>query len=256
MVIGNDATFTWIAHLASVKQVICLSDGRLASCSNSKKIKIWSISNGKLLFELKGHTDEVTSLALLPNGWLASGSRGAIKIWDLNEQKEVRTLKERERSIQTLKVLSNGYLASYSLYGPLSIWDPCLTENNLVLRFDAYRDVLWNTLELGVLSDDSLVTFSNESEDGILHVWDTESGEPIKEIETGLEGISSSLVLLNDTISLGVYDGTIKIVDLSDDRGELMTKELAHNGPVTSMAQLTNGYLVSAGIYQESSYSI
>ena len=46
----------------------------MASCSADKTIKVWDTSSGTELSTLNGHADEVISIALLPNGWLASGS--------------------------------------------------------------------------------------------------------------------------------------------------------------------------------------
>ena len=45
------------------------------------------------LKRLKGHTDDVTCLALISNNQLASGSvDNTIKIWDLTERKELYSL--------------------------------------------------------------------------------------------------------------------------------------------------------------------
>ena len=50
-----------------------------------KTIKIWDTDTGSLIKTLTGHTDRVFSLAVLPNGFLASGSHdNTIKIWNIH----------------------------------------------------------------------------------------------------------------------------------------------------------------------------
>jgi WD40 repeat protein len=56
---------------------------RLASGSFDKTIKIWNVNDGSLLSTLIGHSDRVSSLALLADGNLASGSFDlSINVWN------------------------------------------------------------------------------------------------------------------------------------------------------------------------------
>ena len=49
---------------------------------DDKTIKLWDPHTGKELQTLKGHTDRVCALALLPDGTLVSGSGDkTIKLW-------------------------------------------------------------------------------------------------------------------------------------------------------------------------------
>ena len=64
----------------------------LASGSVDGTVKIWDVTNGKLKYTFDrsngGHTNYVSSLASLENGYLASGSfDGKVKIWDLTNGK-------------------------------------------------------------------------------------------------------------------------------------------------------------------------
>ncbi|MBI4752725.1 MAG: hypothetical protein HY774_29905 [Acidobacteria bacterium] len=54
--------------------------------------------NGPLLFTLEGHTDEVTSVAVLSHGdRIVSGSKdGTLKIWDLETRMEICTISEHK----------------------------------------------------------------------------------------------------------------------------------------------------------------
>jgi WD40 repeat protein len=62
-----------------------------------------------------GHTNWVRSLAVLPDGFLASGSSDTkIKIWDTLKGIEIKTLSGHTNSVWSLAVLPDGSLASGS----------------------------------------------------------------------------------------------------------------------------------------------
>ncbi len=75
-------------HLVFDDSLAYLENGYLASGSLDKTVKIWDVTNGKLMHTFDqsngGHTAYVYSLAYLENGYLASGSEDAsVKIWDI-----------------------------------------------------------------------------------------------------------------------------------------------------------------------------
>jgi WD40 repeat protein len=84
---------TVTAHDGWVRALLVTSDGaKVITSGNDKLIKIWSMADGSLLGELKGHADHVYNIALHPSGdHLASiDLKGVIKHWDLAEGKELR----------------------------------------------------------------------------------------------------------------------------------------------------------------------
>ena len=211
-------------------------------------------SEWKELFTLKAHTDIVCSLAILPNGWLASGSRDTtIKLWDLEERKVVKTLRGHRRGVVSLKVLKNGNLVSYSTDDTIKIWRPYQPENNLLATISGYGNTKW-FIPLGILPNDFLVTLSLDEdgkEESRLRVWNPNDRQLVKSVSTGLKVVWSVLPLSNGQIAVGSEDGTIKLIDF-DDQSKTRTKERAHDKCVTSLLQLPNGNLVSAGQDQES----
>jgi WD40 repeat protein len=71
---------------------------------------------------LSGHTNSVLSLAVLPDGSLASGSDDTkIKIWDTMKGIEIKTLNGHTSSVLSLAVLPDGSLASGS-YKQIFLW--------------------------------------------------------------------------------------------------------------------------------------
>ncbi len=74
----------WIPALA------LLPDGRLASGSWDKTIRLWDTASGQETARLEGHTDSIFALALLPDGRLASGSFDkTIRLWDAGSGTEI-----------------------------------------------------------------------------------------------------------------------------------------------------------------------
>ena len=67
----------------------------------------------------------VWSLAVLPNGHLASGSHDkTIKIWNPTDGIVIRTLSGHTDAVIELAVLPNGHLASGSEDKTIKIWNP------------------------------------------------------------------------------------------------------------------------------------
>ena len=238
---------TLTGHSGSIRQVLFLPSGSLASCSKDNSIRVWGISSGKELYQLTGHADEVCSLAMLPNGWLASGSDDhTIKLWDLGQKKEASTLRGHSNSVLSLQVLTNGHLVSYSTDDTLKIWHPYLKEKNLIRTIQGHGNSSWHLPLFGVLSSDLLVTYSRGLEgDEALKVFDPTDGKTIKSLSNGQKDALSMLILSNDQVVIGFEDGSIKIFDLESGA----TREIvrAHGSDVTSLSQLPDGSLVSSG---------
>jgi hypothetical protein len=68
------ASSTLQGHMNRVTVLAVLPDGRLASGSEGKTVRVWRPSTGECEAVLEGHTREVWALAVLPDGRLASGS--------------------------------------------------------------------------------------------------------------------------------------------------------------------------------------
>ena len=72
------------SHSDSVKCILVLDNGNLASGSVDKTIKIWDHQSFECVDTLRGHNHEVKCLGLLENGNLVSSSLDEnIKIWKL-----------------------------------------------------------------------------------------------------------------------------------------------------------------------------
>ncbi|KAJ3322668.1 hypothetical protein HDV06_002882 [Boothiomyces sp. JEL0866] len=151
----------FIGHTRAVED-IAIHDGFLYSCSSDTTIKKWDLSSYQELFNFNGHLtsvyglhvtedslwsvsgdklaigwdletgnisakfehpDYVKSIAVLPNGLVATGCRDEnIRIWDPATEQVIHILSAHFDEVSSLKVCK-GYLVSGSLDGTLRFWD-------------------------------------------------------------------------------------------------------------------------------------
>ncbi|CAF1013692.1 unnamed protein product [Brachionus calyciflorus] len=113
---------------------------------------------------LTGHTSGVSSLTVLNNGNLASGSVDrTIKIWNTNDFSLVRTLTGHTDIVRTLSVLKNGNLASGSSDRTIKIWNT--NDGSLIRTITGFINAVY---AISVLNNGNL---ASGSDDGSIKIW-------------------------------------------------------------------------------------
>ena len=99
---------TLMGHDHSVMSLIQLTNGKIASCSEDRSIKLRDLNTSQCINSLKGHTKAVRCLIQLNDNKIASCSFDKrIKIWDLKTNKNTVTLKGHESWVLALIKLNN-----------------------------------------------------------------------------------------------------------------------------------------------------
>jgi hypothetical protein len=114
------------AHRGAVYSLAFWPDGRLlASGSQDRTVRLWSLREGQLVGTLKGHSDNVNSVAVSPDGsLLASGSADkTVRLWSLSRGEPAGELRGHSESVSTVAFSPNGRrLASGSLDQTIRLW--------------------------------------------------------------------------------------------------------------------------------------
>lgn len=114
------------AHYQSITSLCLLKDGRLASGSKDKTIKVFRISNEFICdMTFIAHKKSVTSLCILNDGRLVSTSEdGSIRIWVIGSESFYlcSVLSENDSFITIGITISDDLIASYSYDSKMKVW--------------------------------------------------------------------------------------------------------------------------------------
>ena len=234
-------------HQDYVLKTFFLPNGHLASCSRDKTIKIWNPLGNELLAELAGIEAANSLVLLQNNLLACASLDHSIVIWSLNEKKVCRTLKGHTDQIISLLLLPNANLASCSWDDTIRIWNPYLaneTTSNLLLTISNHGNITRNVNCLGILSNSYLASCSATAGDSVIKIWNCFSGDLVMSIHTQKPGVLALLVLANDNIVVGYNDGVLELFDLTNSCKRKTFTHL-HSNAICWLAQLPNGLVVS-----------
>ena len=195
-------------HTDWVHALCLLPDGRLASGSWDRTIRLWDFATGAETARLEGHTASVHALCALPDGRLASGSRDhTIILWDLVAGKKTARLAKHWNWVEALCLLPDGRLASGSRDGTIRLWDVATGAETACLEGHS-----GSVNALCLLADGRLASGSG---DGTIRLWDVATG-----VTACLEVHSGSVIALcllpDGRLAAGSGDNTIRLLDLGD----------------------------------------
>ncbi len=258
-------------------------DGRvLASAGYDSIIRLWDVSRGELLAELKGHTAEVHAVAFSPDGRvLASGGRpGEIRIWDLSQGRQVALLEGHSDVVRGLAFSPSGkQLASCGVDKTVRVWDVGTGTERMRFDHDEYaisvvfsgdeRQLLstsmdrtarlWDLdarkelrrllgheekVESGAFSSDGQLVMTAAS-DHTVRFWSARSGQLVNVLRIP-GGIAS--VAIDPGFRLIVeagWDGRVQLVDARS--GELLDRLDAHHAMTMAVALSPDGRTFASG---------
>ncbi|KAH6989033.1 WD40-repeat-containing domain protein [Ilyonectria sp. MPI-CAGE-AT-0026] len=225
----------------------------LASGSSDWTVKLWSVSTGRCIRNLTGHTGTITGvdLACIDDGWrLASSSYDStIRIWDTEKGTCVRTLSGHVSSVQS--VAFSGYSKKVASGGhdqTIKIWNA--TTGACLLTLEGHGSIVSSVAFLDE-DDQRLVSGSN---DGTIRIWDTVTGDCVRLLEGNggsIYSIAISSTLTRRQIASSSADHKIRVWD--EETGTCLHTLVGHKRSITSVIYTCIGseeYLAS-GSYDQ-----
>ena len=164
-----------------------------------------------------------------------------IKIWDIKQKRAIKTLRGHLGEVFSLAVLPNGNLASCSLDKTIKIWNPFYDQEKAFVGEFKNHDIDKCVDMLRVLSDEELVTCSNEGIcDNSIRIWNVGDFTE-KKIDTGSRIAQALTVLSKDSVAVGFNTGFIKIVEI---RKGHIKHSIDCQVSVLSLASLPKGHFL------------
>lgn len=100
----------------------------IVTASQDKTARVWDLGDGKVKFELKGHTDIVDTAAFSPDGKTiaTAGADKSVRLWNSVDGKELKNLGAHDGSVYTVAFSPDGKLLASAGSGKdnlVKIWD-------------------------------------------------------------------------------------------------------------------------------------
>jgi WD40 repeat protein len=235
------------------------SNGKtVASSSNDRSVRLWSIERGEALATLQGHSNLIRSVAVSPNGtYLAgAGSNNRVPVWRLTENERQLlnqitpsiVLKGHTNLVFVVAFSADGMrLASAGQEGIIKVWDLARAEENLQpqsrLTFKGHTDLI-NTITFNLAG----TLLASGSADGTVKLWSTINGELI----TTLVGHQATVWTVafspnGRSLASGGNDGTLRLWDTQT--GQLKSGLSNDKIPIANLAYQSKGDFLASARY-------
>jgi WD40 repeat protein len=254
-ILGQKALLrTLIGHTGPVYALAVLGDGRLASSSEDKSIRIWNPASGIRKVVLEGHTGGVTELIVLGDGRLASASSTRsqpalfswwdpftvpddldIRIWDTKTGSCTAVLKGHTDGVTALASWVDGRLVSASSDSTIRLWD---ADGSWTVVAEGLTH---NVTALAILGDGRIASASS---DATIRLWEPATGSCTTLPDEHKDRVTALAVLGDGRLVSASSDSTIRLWDHASDSCSAVFE--GHKDKVTALAVLPDCRIASA----------
>ncbi|PKK69944.1 WD40 repeat-like protein [Rhizophagus irregularis] len=162
------ALYTHQAHEKDINSIsISSNDKMFATGSQDKTIKIWSVSDGKLLGTCTGHKRGVWCVQFSPVDYTIVSSSGdkTIKIWSTNDFSCLKTFEGHTNTVLRVSFITSGLqLISSGSDGLIKLWN--CKSNECVTTLDNHTEKIW---ALTIRKDENFV--ASGGGDSLINLW-------------------------------------------------------------------------------------
>ena len=206
-------------------------------------VDVVALSSGERHFELKGHTGEVTSVAIVRSGriGLSTSKDATVRLWDLTDGKCVAVLKGHQWQVTSVTVTPDAKRAlSGSSDGTIILWDLVGCRPLQVLAPEADYGVFG----ISASPDGNCVLSAND--DGALRLSELRGGRCSKTMRGSKHGLRATAITPDGRLALaGGEEHVLRLWDL--ETGECVRVFRGHVGTVRSLAISPDGKFAVSG---------
>ncbi|XRB03054.1 transducin [Pycnococcus provasolii] len=169
-------------HSAPTLDVDWRDDTMFATCSTDKTIHVCRLGLNRPLRTFTGHKDEVNAIKWDPSGRLLASCSDdkTAKVWDTDAGELLHDMREHKKEIYTLKWAPVApLLATASFDATVKLWD--VETGRCVRTLNQHRDAVYSV----AFSPDGKLIASGSSPEGMLNIWEAQSGKLIKQYKGG-----------------------------------------------------------------------
>lgn len=228
---------TLSGHSAEILVIIGLPLGKLASGSNDRSIKLWSLANSTCLNTLIGHESGVTCLAKVSAEELISGSLDKkIKLWNYNTAKCLKTINILEGTVNCLLRVKESSFLHASNDGSIVLWET--KQLSYTSLFNEHKEGVTCLLRV------NLNNFISGSIDKTIKVWSLKSKSCVKSIDDAHSERINAIVNLDKRECLIASTSNDKEIKVWNIRYFICIKKFKTDY-FDGLVQLNNKYLAS-----------
>jgi WD40 repeat protein len=196
------------SHQGFVNSVQFSPDGNiLASGGADRRIRLWNIQTGRIIYTFDGHQEAITAMQFLPNGKIlvSVGIDRTIRFWDLERKQLLKTIDAHEQAIHALAISRDGKIIITG-------------SSDRTVRVRQLGSSSYDTLKghqtavLSVAISPDGKTLASGSIDGIMTLWDANTKQSIASIQAHESAVRSIVFQpTGQAFITASWDRTIKI---------------------------------------------